>query len=187
VEALRRSAGTEAHEGGRRMPVPYGLVVVEPGAEVTAGSRAADAVQGSAATRISTEIRTEPLSVDECLRLVSDPAAGGITVFVGTVRDEDGARSVERLEYAAHPTAAGELERVARTVAADVPVVALAVQHRVGDLAIGDLAVVVAASAAHRGEAFAACRRLIDDLKSAVPIWKHQMFSDGEAEWVGSP
>jgi molybdopterin synthase catalytic subunit len=125
--------------------------------------------------------------VDECLRLVSDPAAGGVTVFIGTVRDEDGARSVDRLEYAAHPTAAAELERVARAVLADVPVVAVAVQHRVGDLAIGDLAVVVAASAAHRGEAFTACRRLIDDLKETVPIWKHQMFSDGDAEWVGSP
>ena len=68
-----------------------------------------------------------------------------------------------------------------------MPVVAVAVQHRVGDLAIGDLAVVVAASAAHRGEAFTACRRLIDDLKASVPIWKHQMFGDGDTEWVGSP
>ena len=65
--------------------------------------------------------------------------------------------------------------------------VALAAQHRVGNLEIGDLAVVVAASAAHRGEAFTACRRLIDDLKATVPIWKHQVFGDGDAEWVGSP
>jgi molybdopterin synthase catalytic subunit len=136
---------------------------------------------------IVTEVRETPLSVDECLAAVSRPAAGGITVFVGTVREQDDGRTVERLEYAAHPSAAAELERVARAVAADVPVVALAAQHRVGDLAIGDLAVVVAASAAHRGEAFTACRRLIDDLKATVPIWKHQMFGDGDAEWVGSP
>jgi molybdopterin synthase catalytic subunit len=152
-----------------------------------ASTAAAVAPAQTAEPRISTEIRETPLSVDECLRLVSDPAAGGVTVFVGTVRDEDDARAVERLEYAAHPTAAAELERVARAVVADVPVVAVAVQHRVGELAIGDLAVVVAAAAAHRGEAFAACRRLIDDLKASVPIWKHQMFTDGDAEWVGSP
>jgi molybdopterin synthase catalytic subunit len=137
--------------------------------------------------RITTDVRDAPLSVDECLAAVSDPAAGGITVFVGTVREQDDARSVDRLEYAAHPSAAAELDRVARTVAAEVPVVAIAAQHRVGNLAIGDLAVVVAVSAAHRGEAFAACRRMIDDLKATVPIWKHQMFSDGRADWVGSP
>jgi molybdopterin synthase catalytic subunit len=137
--------------------------------------------------RISTEVRATALSVDECLRAVADPAAGGITVFIGTVRDEDSDREVERLEYAAHPSAEAELERVTRAVAAEVPVIALAAQHRVGNLEIGDLAVVVAASAAHRGEAFAACRRLIDDLKATVPIWKHQVFGDGDSEWVGSP
>jgi molybdopterin synthase catalytic subunit len=136
---------------------------------------------------VSTEVRETPLSVDECLQAVSRPAAGGIAVFIGIVREQDDDRAVDRLEYAAHPSAAGELERVARAVAADVPVVALAAQHRVGALEIGDVAVVVAAAAAHRGEAFTACRRLIDDLKATVPIWKHQMFADGEAEWVGSP
>ena len=159
------------------------LGVVDGGMSSASAASAPDVPE----TRISTEIRDAALSVDECLQLVTDPAAGGVTVFIGTVRDEDGARAVNRLEYAAHPSAAEELERVARAVAADVPVVALAVQHRVGDLAIGDLAVVVAASAAHRGEAFTACRRLIDDLKASVPIWKQQMFTDGDAEWVGSP
>lgn len=147
----------------------------------------ADRTADSPAPVITTEVRDFPLSVDECLRAVSGPSAGGITVFIGTVREQDDDRAVDRLEYAAHPSAASELERVAATVAADVPVVALAAQHRTGPLEIGDIAVVVAASAAHRGEAFAACRRLIDDLKASVPIWKHQMFSDGEAEWVGSP
>jgi molybdopterin synthase catalytic subunit len=144
-------------------------------------------VEGSSRTEITTEVRDTPLSVDECLRAVSRRAAGGITVFLGTVREQDDDRPVERLEYAAHPSAAAELERVARAVAADVPVLALAAQHRTGTLEIGDLAVVVAASAAHRGEAFAACRRFIDDLKASVPIWKHQLFSDGTDEWVGTP
>jgi molybdopterin synthase catalytic subunit len=136
---------------------------------------------------ITTEVRATPLSIDECVAAVTAPAAGGIVVFLGTVREQDDDRAVERLEYAAHPSAEAELARVAEAVAADVPVVALAAQHRVGELAIGDVAVVVAASAAHRGEAFIACRRLIDDLKATVPIWKHQLFADGEAEWVGSP
>ena len=71
-------------------------------------------------------------------------------------------------------------------MAADFPVRAMAAVHRVGDLAIGDLAVVVAVSCPHRSEAFAACRRLIDDLKREVPIWKHQHFTDGTEEWVGA-
>jgi molybdopterin synthase catalytic subunit len=83
--------------------------------------------------------------------------------------------------------AAGELRRVTDAVAAEMPVTAVAVLHRVGPLEIGDLAVVIAVSSPHRAEAFAACRRLIDDLKEQVPIWKHQLFVDGDAEWVGSP
>ncbi len=140
-----------------------------------------------AAPSITTEVRSTPLSLDECVAAVTAPAAGGIAVFIGTVREQDDDKPVERLEYAAHPSAEAELARVAAAVAADVPVVALAAQHRVGELAIGDIAVVVAASAAHRDEAFTACRRLIDDLKATVPIWKHQLFTDGGAEWVGSP
>lgn len=132
-------------------------------------------------------IRDTPLSVDEILAAVSDPAAGGTAMFVGTVRDEDGGRGVTGLGYAAHPTAEEELRRVAETVAAGCDARALAVVHRVGELAVGDLAVVVAVSCPHRGEAFVAARRLIDDLKAEVPIWKHQLFADGGSEWVGTP
>ncbi|GAA1534756.1 molybdenum cofactor biosynthesis protein MoaE [Actinomadura kijaniata] len=131
-------------------------------------------------------IRDTPLSVDEVFNAVGDPAAGGTTVFVGTVRDHDHAQAVRALSYSAHPTVERELRRVMEKVAADFPVRALAAVHRVGDLEIGDLAVVVAASCPHRGEAFEACRRLIDDLKAQVPIWKHQTFADGGEEWVGA-
>jgi molybdopterin synthase catalytic subunit len=130
-------------------------------------------------------IRDTPLSVDEVLGAVRDRGAGGTAVFVGTVRDEDHQRAVTRLSYSAHPSVEQELRRVMEKVAGDYPVRALAAVHRVGDLEIGDLAVVVAAACPHRGEAFEACRRLIDDLKAQVPIWKHQVFADGEAEWVG--
>lgn len=130
-------------------------------------------------------IRDTPLSVDEVLDAVRDRGAGGTAVFVGTVRDEDHERAVTRLSYSAHPSVDQELRRVMEKVAADYPVRALAAVHRVGDLEIGDLAVVVAAACPHRGEAFEACRRLIDDLKAQVPIWKHQVFADGDTEWVG--
>ncbi|OMI40059.1 putative molybdopterin biosynthesis protein E [Streptomyces sparsogenes DSM 40356] len=131
-------------------------------------------------------IRDTPLSVDEVFGAVGDASAGGTALFVGTVRDHDGGADVGALGYSAHPTAEAELRRVAEKVAADFPVRALAAVHRVGDLAVGDLAVVVAVSCPHRAEAFEACRRLIDDLKSEVPIWKHQTFTDGTEEWVGA-
>ncbi len=131
-------------------------------------------------------IRESTLSVDEVLAAVGDDAAGGTALFVGTVRDHDGGpAAVTALGYSAHPTAQDALRAVAEKVVADFPVLALAAVHRVGDLAVGDLAVVVAVACAHRGEAFAASRRLIDELKREVPIWKHQSFADGTDEWVG--
>ncbi len=133
------------------------------------------------------DIRDAPLSVDEVRSAVADPTAGGEAVFVGTVRDHDGGKHVTRLSYSAHPSARDQLWQVAHGVVAAYPVVGLAAVHRVGDLEIGDLAVVVAVSCAHRGDAFAACRMLIDDLKATVPIWKHQHFADGDEEWVGTP
>ena len=133
------------------------------------------------------DLRDVPLDVAEVLAAVADPAAGGVVSFTGQVRDSDGGRAVRELEYVAHPDALAALRRVAEAVAADLPVCGLAAVHRTGQLAFGDVAVVVAASAAHRGEAFEAARRLIDDLKATVPVWKRQVFEDGEQEWVGTP
>jgi molybdopterin synthase catalytic subunit len=132
------------------------------------------------------EIRGTALSVDEVLSAVSDPAAGGISLFVGTVRDHDHGEDVVRLSYSAHPSAAAELRRVAEKVAASYSVTAVAAVHRVGDLDVGDLAVVVAVSGPHRGEAFDACRALIEELKASVPIWKHQQYAGGRSDWVNS-
>jgi molybdopterin synthase catalytic subunit len=133
------------------------------------------------------DIRDHPLSVDEVMAVVSDPAAGGVTLFVGAVRDHDENKSVTGLEYSAHPSALAQLTEVAEEVAREYDVLAVAAVHRVGALAIGDAAVVVATGAAHRGEAFEASRALIDRLKQRVPIWKHQLFADGTDEWVGTP
>lgn len=131
-------------------------------------------------------IRDTPLSADEVLRAVEDHETGGTVLFVGTVRDQDHGKPVRLLSYSAHPTAEAELRRVAEKVAADFPVTAIAAVHRVGDLELGDIAVIVAVASPHRGEAFEASRRLIDDLKHEVPIWKHQVFGDGSTEWVAA-
>jgi molybdopterin synthase catalytic subunit len=130
-------------------------------------------------------VRESGLSVDEVRAAVADPAAGGIALFAGAVRDFDQDRGVSGLSYSAHPTAEAELRRVAEEIAEKFGVIAIAAVHRVGDLAIGDLAVAVAVACPHRAEAFDACRALIDELKASVPIWKHQRFADGTAEWVG--
>ncbi len=131
-------------------------------------------------------LRDAPLSVGEVLAAVADPGAGGTTSFVGTVRDDDHGRAVRALSYSAHPTAEQAMRDVADAVALVPGVRAVAAVHRTGELQVGDLAVVVAVSAAHRGEAFEACRRLIDEIKATVPIWKHQAFADGTDEWVGA-
>src|SRR5215831_19885475 len=120
------------------------------------------------------DVRGTELSLDEVRAAVADPAAGGIALFAGAVRDSDHDRGVTALAYSAHPSAETELRRVADMIAEKFPVIGVAAVHRVGDLAIGDLAVVVAVSCPHRAEAFDACRDLIYELKQVVPVWKHQ-------------
>ncbi|MFC6287454.1 molybdenum cofactor biosynthesis protein MoaE [Nocardioides sp. GCM10027113] len=133
------------------------------------------------------DLREEPLDVAEVLAAVEDDTSGGVTLFVGRVRDHDGGRGVDGLDYSAHPSALDRLRDVCERIAQQHDVHGVAAVHRVGTLAIGDAAVVVATAAAHRGEAFDASRALIDTLKAEVPIWKHQRFADGSDEWVGTP
>jgi molybdopterin synthase catalytic subunit len=133
------------------------------------------------------DIRESPLSVDEVLDAVRHPRAGGIATFVGVVRERDHGRGVEALDYSSHPSAPQVLRELAGSLAAGGDVIRLAVLHRVGHLEIGDVAVVVAVSAVHRGAALDVCRELIDAVKASVPIWKHQVFEDGSDEWVGTP
>ena len=135
---------------------------------------------------IHVKITDSPLSIDEVTRAVRSPGAGGVVVFLGLVRDNDGGRDVVQLDYSAHPDAEAQMRGVAESVAARFPATAVAAVHRVGELAVGDVAVIVAAACPHRAEAFAAGRALIDELKETVPIWKHQIFADGSDEWVGS-
>ncbi|MBD8870214.1 molybdenum cofactor biosynthesis protein MoaE [Nocardioides donggukensis] len=133
------------------------------------------------------DLRETALEVEEVIAALDDDTSGGLTLFIGRVRDHDHGKGVSGLDYSAHPTALAKLREVCESVAGGYDGVRLAAVHRTGRLAIGDAAVVVAASSTHRGLAFEASRALIDRLKAEVPIWKHQVFSDGTDEWVGTP
>jgi molybdopterin synthase catalytic subunit len=133
------------------------------------------------------DLRETPLEVDEVVASLDDETSGGLTLFIGRVRDHDHGKGVLGLDYSAHPSALDKLREVCERVAATYDVHGVAAVHRVGSLDIGDVAVVVATTSAHRGTSFDASRLLIDTLKAEVPIWKHQRFSDGSEEWVGSP
>ncbi len=132
-------------------------------------------------------VSSDPLSVEELAALVSARSAGAVVTFAGVVRDHDGGRSVTELEYVGHPTAGDVLAELAGEFAARPDVHAVAVSHRVGLLGIGDVALACAVSASHRGQAFAACAELVDEVKKRLPIWKRQVFTDGEEEWVACP
>lgn len=131
------------------------------------------------------EITGEPLSIDAVVARVVRAGAGGIDVFVGAVRDENEGRAVVRLEYEAYvPMALAEMNRIGEEIEREMEGVRVAAVHRVGALAVGDAAIVCAASAPHRAEAFTACRALIDRIKHRVPIWKREHGPEG-ATWVG--
>jgi molybdopterin synthase catalytic subunit len=133
------------------------------------------------------EISAGPLDTMAHERAVAHPAAGAVVVFEGVVRDHDGGRSVTLLEYESHPSAIEVLRTVAKEILAEPDVFAVAVSHRVGQLQIGDVALVAAVSTAHRAAAFAACARLVDEVKARLPVWKRQVFADGTDEWVNCP
>lgn len=131
------------------------------------------------------EIRDSPLDLGEVIRAVSGKQVGAIASFLGTVRDHNDGRLVTLLEYEAYRSMAEkQMRRVALGIQAEVAGVTLAALHRVGRLAVGDVAVVCAAAAAHRGEALSACRLFIDRIKAEVPIWKREHGPAGP-HWVG--
>jgi molybdopterin synthase catalytic subunit len=133
------------------------------------------------------DLSESPIDVASHEALVDHSAAGAVVSFAGVVRNHDGGRGVTRLEYSAHPSAAEVLAEVAADVAAaSEGVRAIAVSHRIGVLNIGDAALVAAVSADHRAAAFRTCALLVDTVKERLPVWKHQFFTDGTDEWVGS-
>jgi molybdopterin synthase catalytic subunit len=129
----------------------------------------------------------EPLDVARHAAMVDQASAGAVVTFAGVVRDHDGGRAVRGLDYSAHPTAGRVVAEVAAQVAERaVGVRAIAVSHRIGPLAIGEVALACAVAADHRQAAFATCAELVDEVKRQLPVWKHQIFTDGTEEWVNS-
>lgn len=142
-------------------------------------------VKGASAVRRAW-VGTDPIDADELRALVADPAAGASAMFTGDVRDHDHGRSVLSLTYEAHPSAQKVLLHIALEVVETHDVIAVALAHRHGSIPIGESALVAAASARHRQQAFDACIALVELTKARIPIWKHQRFEDGTDEWVNS-
>lgn len=130
----------------------------------------------------------EPLDVEAHRTAVASSATGAVALFVGQVRDHspDAAGEVVRLDYVAHPDSADVIASLAAEVAAGFAGVVVAVSHRTGALVVGDIAICVAAGSAHRSDAFAACREVLEVVKDRLPIWKKQVLLDGTHTWVGS-
>ncbi|MFJ6654252.1 molybdenum cofactor biosynthesis protein MoaE [Microbacterium sp. NPDC091313] len=137
------------------------------------------------AVRIA-EISDAPLDVAAHLAAVEDAAHGAVTSFIGRVRDNDpdAASAVVALEYSAHPDAASALAGIAERAAAGTDAI-VAVSHRIGTLAVGDAAVVIAVASGHRAEAFEVCRAVIETIKTELPVWKRQREEDGTTAWKG--
>ncbi len=135
--------------------------------------------------RVLTRVQEAPLSLDEASGAVSDPGAGAICIFTGTVRDRSDAGDVTGLTYEAwHELAEERLAELAGEIGERWPVRGVAILHRVGELAVGEASVIVAVSAPHRAEAFEGCRHGIERLKQDVPIWKKEGLVTGDAHWV---
>lgn len=136
---------------------------------------------------VRAEVTGDPVDAAVVAREVGRASAGAVVTFSGDVRDHDHGRAVTGIEYVGHPSAQDVIAEVAADVAARCDVDAVGVAHRVGELGIGDCALAVAVSAAHRAEAFEAAALLVDEVKHRLPVWKRQVFTDGTDEWVACP
>ena len=136
--------------------------------------------------QVEIKISSKALSIQDCIDWVMLPESGGIDVFIGTVRNATKGKAVLRLEFEAYEKMAlAEMEKIAVRAIEKWPVQKLLIHHRIGVLAVGEVPVIIAVSAAHRDAAFEACRYVIDTLKQTVPIWKKEVFEDGEV-WVAA-
>ncbi|MEL7120075.1 MAG: molybdenum cofactor biosynthesis protein MoaE [Bacteroidota bacterium] len=135
---------------------------------------------------IEIKLLESPLSPDSCISFVSDPGAGGMALFIGTVRDATKERKVIRLEFEAYkPMAISEMTKIAQQAHDKWPIKKIAIHHRIGNLSIEEIAVIIAVTTPHRAAAFEACQYAIDTLKQTVPIWKKEIFEDGTV-WVSA-
>ena len=135
---------------------------------------------------VEIKLSVSTLDVQHCIDWVMSPECGGIDVFIGTVRNATTGKAVVRLEFEAYEKMAiSEMEKIAKQALAKWPVQKILIHHRTGVLQVGEIPVIIAVAAAHRDAAFDACRYLIDTLKQTVPIWKKEIFEDGEV-WVAA-
>ena len=144
-------------------------------------------MSGSPATVAVAAVRDQTLDAVRVAGLVSDDRAGATVTFTCVVRNHDHGRAVTGIEYVGHPSADAVLAEIAAEFTGREGVHAVAVEHRIGTLAVGDLALVAAVSASHRAQAFSTCSELVDRVKEKLPIWKRQLFTDGTAEWSNCP
>ena len=129
-------------------------------------------------------VTADPLDAVAITALVSDQSTGAVVVFSGDVRNHDHGKEVLKLTYEAHPSAEEVIQTVMDSLAKTLEVTHIAAAHRVGPIPIGESALVVAVGSSHRGDAFSACREIVDQIKEQLPVWKHQYFADGTDEWV---
>lgn len=135
---------------------------------------------------IDIKISVDPLQIQSCIDWVMSPECGGVNIFIGTVRNVTKLKKVLRLEFEAYESMAiSEMNKIAADVLKKWPVQKILIHHRTGILQTGDVPVIIAVAAAHRDAAFDACRYTIDTLKQTVPIWKKEVFEDGEI-WVAA-
>ena len=135
---------------------------------------------------ITALVTKEKISVDSLVESLKTNQAGAVASFSGDVRDNDADKSVTSLTYEVHPSAQGVIEEITHRIAAKHDVIAVAVAHRYGEIAMGETAFAVVVTAVHRGPAFAACEEIVSTVKEELPIWKYQVFADGTNEWVNS-
>jgi molybdopterin synthase catalytic subunit len=188
-----QDADTPGQLAPQPQPQPSGLTYAgpvttqtppqEPPARHAHGSR----ISPPARAVVLAAVSSQPLDTAAHVAAVEQPGAGAVVTFAGVVRNQDGGRAVTAIEYVGHPTAGAVLQQVAADVAARSDAEAIAVSHRVGSLAIGDAALVVAVSGVHRQEAFATAMEVVDEVKRLLPVWKRQIFTDGTDEWVACP
>jgi molybdopterin synthase catalytic subunit len=133
---------------------------------------------------LDASVTRQVISASELSQMVRSEKCGAIVTFSGNVRESDKGKTVVSLKYEIHPNSETILRQVTHEVATRYEYIRCAVVHRFGDIPIGESALAIAVATPHRKEAFKACAELVDEIKSRIPIWKHQVFSDGTDEWV---